>query len=469
MPAKLPPASSRAQADGIDMRNLVEPCLAQWDYAPMRAVWLERLNQPKLPGRGWLLAIQGLRTVRDVKAAPRLRELALAPTTDSISRLEAARALAVLVTKGLEPDAERLAGQKGESAVLPQLVAASILRNHRGENSAKILQRLALEADPAAGVVALDGLLGDDPRRITPLLPRVLGSRDAEVRARGVEAFRRNPLAEHLAAIAELMDDPHALVRTSARNALTELATKATFGAAIRGHAMRLLATDRWRALEQATILLAVLDHKAAAPRMVELLHFERPEVFVAAAWGLRKLAVPQTLSGQLDEIKRRLQNSHRPGGGDYLHGMINQELVQLSQSMGLARYAPAAPILARFVPKETLTGGESRAAAIWALGFIHEKAAPASLVKELIGRLTDESFPPPEDPTVRQFCAIALGRMKAREAVDGLRRYYPGRLTEGTFPSACGWALEQITGEKMATSGTLKAIQVGWFLEPTD
>ena len=49
-----------------------------------------------------------------------------------------------------------------------------------------------------------------------------------------------------------------------------------------------MLATPRWRALEQATILLAVLDHKPAAPRLVDLLRFERPEVFVAAAWGLR-------------------------------------------------------------------------------------------------------------------------------------------------------------------------------------
>src|SRR5262249_38091337 len=73
-----------AQTDGIDMRNLVEPALARWDYGPARAAWLERLNQPGLPGRGWLLALQGLGAAREPKAVPRLRELLLSPAADPI-------------------------------------------------------------------------------------------------------------------------------------------------------------------------------------------------------------------------------------------------------------------------------------------------------------------------------------------------------------------------------------------------
>ena len=456
-----------SQADGIDMRNLVEPCLARWDYAPIRAVWLERLNQPKPAGRGWLLAIEGLGTVKETKAAAKLRELALAPTVDSMSRLAAARALADLVTKSLEPDAESLAGGKVESGVLPQLVAATILRKHRGETAAKIQQRLALEAEPAAAVIALEGLLSDDPSRILPLLPRVLASSDAAVRARGIEAFRRIPRVDQIPAISKLMDDPNTLVRTSARKALVEVATKSEFGDLIREQAMGLLGGTSWRALEQAALLLATLDHKAAAPRLVELLQFNRPEVFVAAAWGLRKLAVPATFPGQLHEIEVRLKGSQRPGA-DYPHAMIDRELVQLSQSLGLARYGPAGPILERFIRKSTATGAESRSAAIWALGYIHEKTAPPNLVEKLIERLMDDGLDA-EDPTVRGMSAIALGRMKAADASDVLRRYYSGELTLALFPSQCGWAQEQITGEKMAISGTVKSLQVGWFLEPIE
>ena len=59
----------------------------------------------------------------------------------------------------------------------------------------------------------------------------------------------------------------------------------------------------QWRGLEQATILLTLLDHKAAAKRMVQLLPTDRPEVAVTAAWGLRNLADPDTLQPVVDYV----------------------------------------------------------------------------------------------------------------------------------------------------------------------
>jgi hypothetical protein len=300
------------------------------------------------------------------------------------------------------------------------------------------------------------------------LLPRVVASPDAMVRARGVEAHRRCPLAEHIPRVAGLLDDPHPQVRVGARKALEEAARAAGHGDAVRREATRLLATDRWRALEQATLLLAVLDHKPAAGRFVELLRFERPEVFVAAAWGLRKLAVPETLPEQLREIERRWQRSLKPDESDP-RAAIDLQVAQLAQSLGRARYAPAAPVLARFVPKQWNIGPVSRAAAIWALGLVHGQNPPAGLVEELIDRLSDDSVIMPEDLGVRRMCAVALGRMKAAEAVRPLRKYYPKNLTTEAFPNACGWALEQLTGEKLPASGTAEVIQKGWFLEGND
>ncbi len=90
-------------------------------------------------------------------------------------------------------------------------------------------------------------------------------------------------------------------------------------------------------------------------------------------------------------------------------------------------------------------------------------------MIAQLIDRLTDDDGMFPEHITVRRMCALSLGRMKAEDAVGSLGRYYSGELTTYPFTSACGWALQQITGEKMATSGVVKALQVGWFLEPID
>ncbi len=87
----------------------------------------------------------------------------------------------------------------------------------------------------------------------------------------------------------------------------------------------------------------------------------------------------------------------------------------------------------------------------------------------DLIGRLTDESTVMPEDLGVRRMCAVALGRMKAEEAVESLRKYYPKKLSTEPFPNACGWALQEIKGERLPTSGTAEVIQKGWFLEATE
>src|SRR5262249_46115520 len=156
------------------MRNLVEPALARWDFGPARAVWLERLNQSSLPGHGWLLALRGLGSVREPQAVPRLRELTLAPATTPIIRLEAARALGVIRSQGLEEDAERLAAEETAPDSVARLAAASLLRKHRSNRAAKILQRLAVRTEPAVAAIALEGLLEADPRWVMPLMPQVV-------------------------------------------------------------------------------------------------------------------------------------------------------------------------------------------------------------------------------------------------------------------------------------------------------
>src|SRR5262249_34382604 len=44
-----------ARADGAEMRNLIEPALARWDYRPAREMWLQRLGDPETPS--WSLVL----------------------------------------------------------------------------------------------------------------------------------------------------------------------------------------------------------------------------------------------------------------------------------------------------------------------------------------------------------------------------------------------------------------------------
>lgn len=81
--------------------------------------------------------------------------------------------------------------------------------------------------------------------------------------------------------------------------------------------------------------------------------------------------------------------------------------------------------------------------------------------------RLNDTMSMPPEDTRVRYMSAITLGRLKTTKTVDSLRRYYAREATEDLINNACGWAIEQITGEVMPPPKTIRKVRQSWFLVP--
>jgi hypothetical protein len=216
---------------------------------------------------------------------------------------------------------------------------------------------------------------------------------------------------------------------------------------------------------------MAQLDHKPAAGRLVELLTFDRPEVFVTAAWGLRHLAVPETLPRVLAHVEAALAGRFIPSGPDKsLHfESRDHQLSQLNQLLGKQKYATADAALRQFIPKMGKpVGPESRAAAIWALGLIHEGKTVSDLAAALEARLNDLSSIPPEDIRVAMMSAITLGRMKAKEALPSLRTHYRDRKpSPDPINNASGWAIEQITGEIMPAPEPIKKAQREWFLVP--
>jgi hypothetical protein len=463
-----PALLAHSRSDGIDMLNLVEPALARWNYDPVKPVWLDRLRQPGLAARSWIVALQGLATVHETKAVPRLHELITAATIDPIVQLESAKTLGTLETTGLEKEAERLAQGTGRPGDVRHLAAAYLLLHHRSDAAAKLQERLAMQPEPAAALVALRGLLEYDPGRVLALVDKLARNSDAEIRAICVEAFARRPAASQLPQIADLLDDVHPVVRTRARKTLAATAKKAEFRQPIQQQVVRVLSSNGWRGLEQATLLVAELDVKSAAPRVVQLLQFNRPEVFIAAAWCLRKLAVPASYAAQLQEIERRYRDTGRKDLS-YPRLKVDEEVAQLCESLGAAHYAAAVPALLHFVPKQVSRrmGTHSRIAAIWALGILLQKSPPEDLIKSLAERLTDLDPNDPEDTDVRVMCAITLGRMKAKAAADDLQSCFPRRLSPTMLPCACAWALEQITGEKSPESDPIRIVETGWFLEP--
>jgi HEAT repeat protein len=448
--------------------TVVEPALARWDYRQARALWLERLRDPATPLRSLVLAIRGLGQAREEQAAERLRELALqGDETPRVVRAEAAQALGTLRASGLEKDAESLATDTSPRGIVARLAAVSLLREHRSPEAVRQLQRLAKDAEPAVAGAALATLLVNDAALIVPMLDQVLANPDAKVRTLGVETLFRQPSEKHLKLLADRLDDVHPEVREKARHALRELAGKKDLRGWIIIEATRMLQTQSWRGLEQSAFLLTQLDHKPAAPRMLEMLPFDRGEVCVAAAWGLRKLAVKDTLPGVVQYLNADLDGKY--GRKNVSLEMLDHEFSQLNQFLGLQKYAPAEAVLRRFIPRSKGKPGlESRAAAVWALGMLHEGKNDEGLAGALEERLNDMHSYPPEDVRVRRMSAITLGRMNAKQTEPSLRKYFHEReATTDLAGNACGWAIGHWTGESLPLPKVVERGQREWFLVP--
>jgi HEAT repeat protein len=378
-----------------------------------------------------------------------------------------------------------LAADASSRAIVPRLAAAWLLRYHRSTESIRLMQKLARDAEPTVSAIAVARLLEIDPDLLVAALKDLLTNPDAALRSFAVDVLRRRPTAKHLHLLNERLDDAHLDVRRKARRYLLELAREEEWHQQIITDATTMLQRQRWRGLEQATILLVQLNQKQVAGRLVELLRSNRPEVKVTAAWGLRKLDVPETLADVVRYIEDDLHprpvgtapRGKAPGRPPVVPSPVEDQLIreirdhtisQLHQLLGQQKYRPAEALLRRFIPKSAFGfAGESRAAAIWALGMIHDGKMDDALATALVARLTD-STRPPEDFRVLWMSAVALGRMKAKNSLESLRLWCPFFKPSRNYPSnACGWAIEQITGQRMPSPETAIRYRSDWFLIP--
>ncbi|HSQ55092.1 MAG TPA: HEAT repeat domain-containing protein [Gemmata sp.] len=468
-----------AKSGDSDIRDIVEPALARWDYKPARDLWLSRLAMASPYRHDLLEAIRHLGTVREERAAPRLRELALSSDAAAPVRLAAARALAEIRTSGLESDAVKLSGDTSPAGMTPRLVAANLLRRHKGDEAIRVLQTLARSPEPAVALAALTRMTELGTVHVLPVMAEVMRNQGAEVRMHGVAAMIDHPSDDHVRSLARIFSDPHPDVRIQSRKGLHKLASERR--ALIIELAVKALNASEWRAQEQAAILLGQLDHKPAAERMVKLLDTNRSEVAIAVGWGLRQLAVAETLPPVLDHIKRRhaalLRVGHTAGLRGVTPDALDKQLSQLAQFIGQARYRPADPALQALVPRIlkggmppvfTPVGPETRAAAIWALGHINEGNPEPKMVASIESRLTGDGLMGRDDARVRSMAAIALARFQAKTALKALREYADGTApTVDITTNACRVALGLMTNEPVPPPGEVKSWQQGWFLVP--
>jgi hypothetical protein len=454
-----------ARRYGADLRQIVEPALAGWDYPPLRDVWQARLKAPDVHRRDLLLAVRCLESVGDKSASDALLQIVHDPVRSSETRAAAARAAGAVQVQGLEPDVRRLVNGGTVAPLLNRLCAVQLVRRHSGEAAQSLLESFAVDAEPAVAVIALERLLEIDPQLVVPLAEGAMTSLDPKVRRCGAEAYVRVPNQNRVSALSQLLDDPHPAVRGYVRDSMFALAKIQELDESVRGSAMQVLSGNTWRGLEQAALLLGALDHEPAAARMLELVDFARPEVAISAAWGLKVLAIPETLPAQLKIAEQRTElrmTSSEPIPS------LDQLTAHLLESFGMLNYEPAEPLLRRYVPKVFPMGVYSRAAAIWSLGLLHKGVPDDSLAAALLGRVTDTGRPS-ELPAVQAMSAISIGRMKAVSQLEPLRQHIGPQLWPDRMGMTFRWTLMELTGEPIPIPEPAVISRSGWFLEPIE
>ncbi len=453
-----------SQRYGADLRQVIEPALARWKFEPIRDVWQKRLSVKATRHRELMLAIHGLGEAGEDSAVPTLLTLTHNTLCSPAVRLAAARSAGLLQKSGLEADAERLV--KADSAsITNRLCATALLERHKSEAAQSVLLRLAHDKEPSVVAAAMTQLNAINHDLVLPLAEQAMKSDDVNVRQQGANAYIARPTPERITVLAKLFDDVHPRLRVDVREAFFVLAQTAELDAAIRQTASDVLAGESWRGQEQATLLLSALDHKPVASRLVELLESPRGEVLVASAWGLRKLAMPDTLPAMLDKVKRqteiRLKQIAAAG--------VDEQVAHLCEAFGLMNYLPAESLLRQYIPKNMAMGEYSRGAAIWSLGLLHRGVPDEQLAVLLVERLTEPPTIPTELIRVRTMSAVSIGRMQAKSHVKRMREFMGPTVAPQLTPLAIRWAIHHLTGELLPDAEPPIMSRSGWFLEPLD
>lgn len=454
-----------SQLHGADLRQLIEPQLAIWKFQPLAAVWRARLTAGNVRYRELLLAIEGSATLGDQDAVPLLLKVMHDSRRSPAARLAAARAAGTLRDSGLEGDAAQLVANSN-APVLNRLCAGLLFARHNSEAARLALIKWAVDSEPGVAAQALSRLHAIDPDLVLPLADQAMQNADPKVRQLGADAYITRPNSERVVKLVRMLDDLHPDVRRRVCEALFTLSKSPEFNLVMRPPSMELLAGESWRGQEQAALLLGSLDHKAAAPRLVQLLESPRDEVLTTAAWGLRKLAVPETLPAILDKAQR--QTAVREAQ-PVQSSALDAQVVHLFEAMGLMKYSPAEPLLRKHIPKNFGFGDYSRGAAIWSLGHLYADRPDETLVKLLVERMSDIRSIPPEMQHVQIMCAVSLGRMQAKSEIKSIRNLMGSGLSSAQPTLALRWAYMRLTGETLPPVTPARFSKSSWFLTPLD
>jgi HEAT repeat protein len=424
--------------------DFVAAGLAKWKADEIMMKWRSQLDGSA--GEATLCrALQGLGEFGTEEDLAAIR-LVLSTRKEPLVRIAAAKALGSLYREGAEP----LARMQWDSASKSSQATSSndeagivlgLIWYHRSDEAKQLLRELVDQSTPSVAAQALIRLLevGNPPP--TDLAKKYLAHSDPALRLACLQVWRQHPDPEIIPLLVERLSDPVAEVRGEAAAQLLELA-QASRTSVVEAVTPLLSGTDLM-AMEQACLIVGTLQHPGAMKQVGRLLEHPSPDINVTAAWAIRRLSTKESHAEQVMKKAVALATTmiqkaatKFPTEDEY------HRLAHLVETAGELRYRGASSDLLRLVPRG-LAAVQTRCAAIWALGRIHENDPEWPGRKALEERMMDFEGASPEDPWVRYASAIALGRIGNRASLEKMER-----INEPSYSSqypGLEWARQQL------------------------
>ena len=445
------------------MKQIVERGLAKWDYLPMREVWLSRLRDATVDPQLVVSAAEALAEVGEAKAVAPLSDLLLSPVTASSLRMAAARSLARLQPPDLVAWSGQLSDSASGDALFDARLGVELLTRQSSPEAIELMEKYVDHTSASVAAVALERLLALEPPRVVARAEKLIGHPDANLREITQRALAGDPTASSVALLGKVLDDRVPAIRRAARKSLLRHAAVDSLRGAVIERSLDALRVDSWRSKEQALIVLTELHHQAINDELPGLIDFPRPEVQVTAAWAMKHLYEADRAPKVLEIATSKTDEINKKGAED----AISAVQAHLFESLGLLKHRPATDLLLKALPKGAPYTVQSRASAIWALGFLLKPEGDAATIRLIEARLADANSVPMEYTEVRAASAIALGRIADPESLKELRQWYKAEGPNSPVGRSSGWAVMQMTGEPLPEVVVAKRPVINWFVEP--
>lgn len=451
------------KTEKTDWILLTDATLAKWKVAGADDIWLARASNPQVSWTPRQSALEQLAITAPEKAQGPLRQLLGEKSLDPLLKLSAAKALGQIAKRGLVGDAQRLA--KGD--VMSRLTAIACLASHDSDDAISLAQQMVSNTseDPAVILAAGEYLLAAKPARLVNHVNSLCTHRDASIRMLAAKCLIDQINTQRVPLLASMLADANPQTRKMVRDAMIKLASQSQLSEPIKSAALDVLKDDRWEGQEQAAIVLGKLDVESTVSELFNVMEQSpREEARIAAAAAIRWMDVADRNSQALEVCQKLFKLI----GKDMASPHAN-ELAQLLQWLGNARYEPATSHFIEYIPKN-IAPSQAREAAVWAIGKIGKNAQTQNLGNKLMARVKDMNEMNPESPDVQLAAIVTLTRLGNTSLISRFLETATDTtimIDPKIIEAIKTWAQAESDGKPFVMPTQEPTAVSGWYLQP--